>query len=180
MYAWGLNNYGQLALVQAEVNVVYTPRRVPLLEGRQVKAISSGEHHTFAITAAGKLLAFGRPTYGRLGRTDVDVTTDDAVHEPAEVQGFGGEAVVCAGAGTSVSVAVTASGAMYAWGDNNTGMLGKGADDENDESTPYRMPPSKHFPAVGGIAACVSGQHVVWLAAPPAETGGPAKKQRGF
>ena len=109
----------------------------------------------------------------------MDVTTDDAVHEPAEVRGFAGDPVVCTGAGTSVSVAVTASGAMYTWGDNNTGMLGKGAEDENDESTPYRVPASKHFPAVGGIAACVSGQHVVWLAAPPAETGGPAKKQRG-
>ena len=33
VYAWGLNNYGQLAIPQAEVNVLYVPRRVPLLEG---------------------------------------------------------------------------------------------------------------------------------------------------
>lgn len=176
VYAWGLNNYGQLGLPQAEANVLYVPRRIPLLEGRQIKSIASGEHHTFAIIAAGTLLAFGRPTYGRLGRTDVDVAMDDAVHEPGEVPGFAGDPVVCANAGTSVSVAVTASGAMYGWGDNSTGMLGKG-DDEKDETTPYRMPASRHFPAVGGIAASVSGQHVVWLAAPPAE-GAPAKKQR--
>ena len=179
VYAWGLNNYGQLAIPQVEVNAVYAPRRVPLLEGRQVKAIVSGEHHSFAITACGALLSFGRPTYGRLGRADVDVTTDDAVHEPAEVQGFAGDPVVAAGAGGSVSAAVTASGAMYTWGDNNMGLLGKGADDENDEKTPYRVPPSKNFPAVGGIAVCVAGQHVVWLAVPPEETGGPAKKLRG-
>ena len=179
VFVWGLNKYGQLALVQAEVNVVYVPRRAPLLEGRQITSFAPGEHHTLAITAAGSLLSFGRPTYGRLGRTDVDVAQDDAVHEPGEVRGFAGDPVVRASAGNSVSVAITASGAMDVWGNNYTGMLGKGAEDGSDEVTPYRLTSSKFFPAVGGIAACVSGQHVVWLAAPPAETGGPAKKQRG-
>ncbi len=47
-----------------------------------MKSLSSGEHHTLALTADGTLLSFGRATYGRLGRTDVDVAGDTAEHEP--------------------------------------------------------------------------------------------------
>ena len=47
-----------------------------------MKDMVSGEHHTLALTTDGTLLSFGRPTYGRLGRPDVDVETDIAEHEP--------------------------------------------------------------------------------------------------
>ncbi len=47
-------------------------------------AIASGAHHTLALATRprAELLAFGRPTYGRLGRADVNVERDDAVHDP--------------------------------------------------------------------------------------------------
>jgi regulator of chromosome condensation len=133
VFAWGLNNYGactasvlavwwplaltcrfagQLGMPQAEVNEVYVPRRVPVLEGaprraascaseavantltcvyalasgaqtgRGVKALASGEHHTLALTDDGVVLSFGRPTYGRLGRPGVNVEGDEAEHDP--------------------------------------------------------------------------------------------------
>ena len=50
--------------------------------GLRVKFIVSGQHHTLVVTEDGKLYAFGRPTYGRLGVLGVNVSSDDAVHEP--------------------------------------------------------------------------------------------------
>ncbi len=37
---------------------------------------AAGEHHTLVITERGALLSMGRPTYGRLGRKDVDPEKD--------------------------------------------------------------------------------------------------------
>ncbi len=50
--------------------------------GRGLTCIVSGEHHTLAIASGGRVLSFGRPTYGRLGRLDVDISSDTAEHEP--------------------------------------------------------------------------------------------------
>ncbi len=83
-------------------------------------------------------------------------------------------------AGVAVSAAVTASGAMYAWGYGDTSILGKG-DDTGDENAPRRLMASKHFPAAGGIAVSLGGQHAAWLAAPPADAlaaEAPAEKMR--
>ena len=48
VYAWGLNNYGQLGLPgQAPV---FTPTLVTSLNGRGVVSIAAGQHHTLAVT----------------------------------------------------------------------------------------------------------------------------------
>ncbi len=100
---------GQLSIPEAETRAVYAPRRVPLLQGAWnhqcclfmvavclracflpllpasacgAASIISGQHHTLALTAQGKLFSCGRPTYGRLGRLGVNVNSDDAEHEP--------------------------------------------------------------------------------------------------
>eukprot|EP00854_Cymbomonas_tetramitiformis_P033295 gene33295-42645_t len=72
VYSWGLNNYGQLGWeVPTEKGKAgsgfYEPRLVEALQGKRVTQIASGEHHTLALTKNGAVLAFGRPTYGRLG-----------------------------------------------------------------------------------------------------------------
>ena len=48
------------------------------------------------------MLSFGRPTYGRLGRTGVDTNSDEPYDEPVEIVGMEGKAVGIA-AGVSVS-----------------------------------------------------------------------------
>ena len=130
--------------------------------------IASGEHHTLALTSAGGVLSFGRPTYGRLGRAGVNVASDDSEHTPEPVLGFTNEPVVCIAAGVAVSAAIAESGAMYMWGYGDTGMLGKGPDD-SDEVAPRRLAPSKRFPAVGGISVSLGGQHAAWLSKPLAD-----------
>ena len=76
-------------------------------------------------------------------------------------------------AGDAVSAAVTASGDMYAWGFNDTSMLGiigddggkGGKDGSTDEHAPRRLTAGARFGAAGGIAVSLGGQHAAWLVA---------------
>ena len=47
----------------------------------------------------GTLLSFGRPTYGRLGRSGADVNSDEGVAKPMAVDGLGDATIVSAAAG---------------------------------------------------------------------------------
>ena len=101
VYAWGLNNYGQLALPgQAPV---YAPAAVKALKAHAVQAVRSGQHHTLVIADGGKLFSFGRPTYGRLGQRNADIAADASCPEVKPVDGLEGVSVVAAAAGLAVS-----------------------------------------------------------------------------
>jgi alpha-tubulin suppressor-like RCC1 family protein len=81
---------------------VRTPEKLPeALLTHDLTAIAAGEHHTLGKTAQNKVLAWGRPTYGRLGRTDVEVGSDSAHPDAAEVsaEAFDGQAVATVAAG---------------------------------------------------------------------------------
>jgi alpha-tubulin suppressor-like RCC1 family protein len=47
--AWGLNNYGQLALPASTV-AHHTPNVVPGLLDHKIAAVAGGQHHTLAVT----------------------------------------------------------------------------------------------------------------------------------
>ncbi len=47
----------------------------------------------------GSLLSFGRPTYGRLGRSKADVNSDEGLPEPTAVDGLEESTIVSAAAG---------------------------------------------------------------------------------
>jgi hypothetical protein len=51
----------------------------------------------------GQLLSFGRPTYGRLGRTDVAASSDNAAYEAMPVDGLDGVTVAGMSAGKTTS-----------------------------------------------------------------------------
>ena len=48
--AWGLNNYGQLAL-PASTAAHHTPNVVGGLLDHKIAAVAGGQHHTLAVTA---------------------------------------------------------------------------------------------------------------------------------
>ncbi|KAJ1480873.1 regulator of chromosome condensation 1/beta-lactamase-inhibitor protein II [Baffinella frigidus] len=142
--AWGLNQYGQLAIEQE--GPFYAPTSVPALSNKSIVQIGGGEHHSLALSESGDVYAFGRPTYGRLGRRDVNPNQDDRHWNPGKVEGIAGGAVVSvvgglsvSGAvegisggavvsvvgGLSVSGAVTDKGAVYMWGTGGDGLLAK-------------------------------------------------------
>lgn len=68
VYAWGLNNCGQLGLG----NKVDTgaPTLATALSGKKITAIETGLHHTIALATDGRVYSVGRGDYGQLGRGD--------------------------------------------------------------------------------------------------------------
>ena len=69
VYAWGLNNHGQLGLGHKENTAM--PALVKDLEGHQILMIAGGEHHSIAVTAEGKVYCWGRNDEGQCGRGDL-------------------------------------------------------------------------------------------------------------
>ena len=184
--AFGLNNYSQLGIelgdgkgVQQEGREKYEPVRVDALSGKGVCTLHGGEHHTLAVTSQGQVLAMGRPTYGRLGRTDVDPESDDPVWAPGVVPGIDG--VVAVACGLSTSAAISRDGRCWTWGSNTSMQLGKpksapNADD--DEITPYQVKGGKRM--AGKRVTCVSfgGQHSALVAVDGAAAADGAARKR--
>ncbi len=117
VYAWGGNFSGELGLGD---NVDRSrPVAVPL-PGIAV-AISAGLFHSMALLADGRVFAWGYNAEGAVGRGDF-------IDSPLPVNVVGGWSgrIVGIGAGERHSLAVDASGAVWAWGLNDTMQLGDG------------------------------------------------------
>mmetsp|Transcript_49913 Transcript_49913/g.57474 ORF Transcript_49913/g.57474 Transcript_49913/m.57474 type:complete len:656 (-) Transcript_49913:138-2105(-) len=65
IYAWGLNNYGQLGI--GNTKNTYTPTLVEAFIDKPVKKITGGEHHTIALLENGDVYSFGRDDDGQCG-----------------------------------------------------------------------------------------------------------------
>jgi len=126
LYAWGWNGSGQLG--DGTTNEQSRPHAVDMggvLAGKTVVAISAGHEHTLALTSEGRVYAWGRNDFGRLG----DGTTTRRT-SPVEVDMSGalaGKSVVAVSAGTFHSTALTSDGKVYAWGGTEENGLGDGS-----------------------------------------------------
>ncbi len=119
LWAWGDNIHGQLGsgdLVERE-----TPIEVTFFRDKTLTAIAAGHHHVLAVTADGRVWAWGSNMGGSLGLGD---TTDRSV--PTEVSFLTGQTVVAVSAGAIQSFALTSDGKLWAWGGNSAGALGLG------------------------------------------------------
>lgn len=114
---WGDNGSGQLG------NNTRTSSTVPvdvvgLASG--ALAVSVGEEHSCAVTAAGGVKCWGADFFGQLG----DGTTQEA-HVPVDVSGLtSGAASVSAG--LNYACALTTAGGVKCWGYGQNGQLGGG------------------------------------------------------
>jgi alpha-tubulin suppressor-like RCC1 family protein len=97
-----------------------------------IASVSVGETHTLAVTNQGRVYAWGRNEYGKLGDgTTTDRNTPRLINVP-NLQSR--ESIAHVSAGSSHSLAVTTQGRVYAWGWNGYGQLGDGT--YNDRLTP--------------------------------------------
>ena len=67
---------------------IYEPQKVASLEAHDIVRVAGGNQHTLALTKSGKVLSFGRTTYGRLGRLNEDFESNVAQEEPRAVDGL--------------------------------------------------------------------------------------------
>jgi alpha-tubulin suppressor-like RCC1 family protein len=121
--ACGKNHMGQLGLGDTDDRDMFT-----VVAGlRGVVDIDAGYDHTIAVTVEGGLYSWGK---GWATSHGGDHTTQRLL--PTKVAGGGiGEAVVVqVAAGRSHSMALTASGELWAWGKGHRGQLGHGGKED--------------------------------------------------
>ncbi|MDQ6945231.1 MAG: FG-GAP-like repeat-containing protein [Actinomycetota bacterium] len=117
--AWGINLTGQLG--DGTTTRHYTPAAVSGLS--DANQLAAGLQHSVARRAGGTLVAWGDNSSGQLG----DTTTTQR-NAPVPVSGVSGVTTVAAPPGGSYTLALLATGAVMAWGENASGQLGLPAD----------------------------------------------------
>ncbi len=126
-----------------------SPVAVPGLAGADI--VTAGIQHSCARTGAGQVHCWGRNEFGQLG----DGTTTDRLTPSAVTNGAGplGD-VAGVVAGTRHTCAMTASGEVRCWGDNDSGQLGDGT--TTDRLIPVSVSSSFNEVAVapGGFHSC--------------------------
>ncbi|KAK9289798.1 hypothetical protein L1049_007958 [Liquidambar formosana] len=149
VWGWGYGGEGQLGL-GSRIKMVSSPQLIPCIEsstygkdrssvfqqgsmsslpqvpkvpGSYVKGIACGGRHSAVITDAGALLTFGWGLHGQCGQG----STNDLM-KPTCVSSLLGIRIEGIATGLWHTVCVTAEGHVYAFGGNQFGQLGTGAD----------------------------------------------------
>ena len=138
LFAWGLNNAGQLA--QSNTINRSSPTVIGTSSWVALSASKTGSY-TVAISAIRTLYAWGLNSSGQLG--DATVVNKSAV----TLIGFGASSWSVVSAGLNSTAAITLVGALYTWGNNAAGQLGDGT--SVGKSSPTLVPGSWSTVSVG-------------------------------
>ncbi len=130
LYAWGLNQYGQLGI--GNLTTESTPVKVSMPAGVIPLSVAAGNDHSLAIGSNGTVYAWGHNAFGQLGNgTTTDSHVPTAVSLPA---GVSANAIAASG---FASMAIGSDGNVYTWGDGANGALGNGG--TANETTPVKV-----------------------------------------
>jgi alpha-tubulin suppressor-like RCC1 family protein len=138
VYAWGINNYGQLG----DGTTTFRTSPVAVVNGnvsftsKNLVQVSAGGSHSLALDEDGKVYAWGYNSFSSLG----DGTTTNRASPVAVVDGgvnFTSKTIVEISAGEAHSLALDSEGKVYAWGINAYGQLGDGSGSENNYDDYY-------------------------------------------
>jgi alpha-tubulin suppressor-like RCC1 family protein len=127
LYAWGNNNWGQLGngtFTTTGSQGIATPAVVAALP--KTVATAGGGTHSLALTSDGAVFAWGGNAYGQVGNGTFTTDAPFGIAMPQPVAALDA-GVIAIAAGGDHSLALTSSGAVYAWGYNYYGQLGTGA-----------------------------------------------------
>ncbi|RZF37934.1 hypothetical protein LSTR_LSTR005434, partial [Laodelphax striatellus] len=153
VFSWGDGDFGKLGRGGSEGCDL--PQNVERLNGLGVCHIECGAQFSLALTKSGQVWTWGKGYYYRLG-----LGSDLHVRKPTLIEGLRAEKVIHVAVGALHCLAVTESGAVYAWGDNDHGQQGNG-------TTLVNRKPSQ-VPVYGDVkvnrVACGSSHSVAWYA----------------
>src|SRR5664279_2424964 len=139
LYAFGSNGFGELGTTTSvgtgTPESTPTPVALPGATGG-VTQVAAGQFFSLAATSTGQIYAFGLNIQGQLGNsTNTGNDTPNPTPVPVTLPGASGQIVQLA-AGMEHSLALTATGQAYAWGDNHYGELGYGTNIGTDNANP--------------------------------------------
>jgi RCC1 and BTB domain-containing protein len=129
IFTFGRGNFGQLGQGASITANVSTPALVSALQGKTVKQVACGWHHTCALLDNGHLYTWGSGEYGRLGHGD-----ETRQASPKLVEALQGKACTFVGAGGFHTAVIIEGGNLMTWGGGYFGQLGHG--DETDRKAP--------------------------------------------
>uniref|UniRef100_A0A0E0R9I9 RCC1-like domain-containing protein n=1 Tax=Oryza rufipogon TaxID=4529 RepID=A0A0E0R9I9_ORYRU len=138
VFAAGLNDFGQLGIGSSvthslvlsflyimppcEIFIYIEPIEVSGFDEKVVE-VSAGNHHSCAVTADGKLFAWGRNSSGQLG---LGKRAGKVVSTPRKVDCLADARVKMVALGSEHSIATTEEGEVLSWGAAGAGRLGHG------------------------------------------------------
>lgn len=124
VFSWGEGEDGKLG--HGNSISLDKPRLIESLKSKRIRDIACGSGHSAAITSSGELYTWGLGEYGRLGHGDTATQS-----KPKLVQSLVGQRVIqiACGSRDAQTMALTADGLVYSWGDGDFGKLGRGGSD---------------------------------------------------
>jgi alpha-tubulin suppressor-like RCC1 family protein len=127
VFMWGNNGSGRLGDGTSTSRNVPTEitSRFSLAGGDKIISVSIGSSHSSALSDSGRVFMWG---YGAGGQLGDGTTTDRWV--PTEITSrfslAGGDKIILLSIGLSHSSAISATGRVFMWGNNDYGQLGDG------------------------------------------------------
>jgi alpha-tubulin suppressor-like RCC1 family protein len=123
VFAWGLDNKGQLGLgSQTSGKSISTPRFCSF--NIVIKQVSCGEDHSGFISESGHLYMMGSNQHGKLGLGDRSLTYSASPHL---VEALEAEPCCLLSCGGNHSAVITSSNELFTWGLGQFGALGTGS-----------------------------------------------------
>ncbi|XP_074492829.1 E3 ubiquitin-protein ligase HERC2 isoform X1 [Sebastes fasciatus] len=151
VFSWGDGDFGKLGRGGSEgCNI---PQNIERLNGQGVCQIECGAQFSLALTKSGVVWTWGKGDYFRLGHG-----TDVHVRKPQMVEGLRGKKIVHVAVGALHCLAVTETGQVFAWGDNDHGQQGNGTTTVNRKPTLVQGLEGQKITRV----ACGSSHSVAW------------------
>ncbi|GAB0092566.1 probable E3 ubiquitin-protein ligase HERC4 [Sergentomyia squamirostris] len=117
VYSCGSNDYGQLGHELSRKR----PQHIESLKNYNIIQVSSGYGHSMALNEWGQVFTWGSDSQGQLGHE-----TGGIQAAPRIVRSLSTKHVVQIACGHNHCLALTNSGEIYVWGDNEFGQLGIG------------------------------------------------------
>jgi RCC1 and BTB domain-containing protein len=121
IYCWGNNYYRQLGNGNEDKNKLNKniPELNALLSDLNISVIKCGANHSLALTQSGEVYAWGWNHCGQIGLGD-----NNKYFKPTKVNVLNENKIKMISCGGCHSLALTESGCVYVWGDNEFGQLG--------------------------------------------------------
>lgn len=145
VYGWGSNSAGQLGL--GHLKTLTSPE--PIALNSKINIIAAGSTHVLALTTDGNVFCWGSNHFGQVGLSQADQQHSQGFSTEPKPIVFP-EKIISIAAGMHYSLALTASGKVYAWGWNGFGQLGLG--DLKSRNTPTLIP------NLSGVRAIAAGE----------------------
>jgi alpha-tubulin suppressor-like RCC1 family protein len=121
VFGWGSNHFGQVGLSQAvqKNNEGFSTKPNSIVFPEKIIAIAAGMHYSLALTASGKVYAWGWNGFGQLGLGDLK-----SRNTPTLIPNLSGVRAIAAGEGHALALGKYQ---LFGWGSNESGQLGQAA-----------------------------------------------------